>query len=191
MMWNSFLAYDGLDRRMKEGEVVRVDVGCQIDHYMGDVGRTVPVTGHFTAGQREAWDLLIAGYRAGLAEMKDGVPVNVVFDHALAEIRRRAGSLKTTEGRHAADVLLGAHGIDRWSVHGIGLEDAERAPEVLRTGMTVAYEPMFVVDGDGFYLEDMIAITDTGYDLLTPGLPYSAQDIEKVMTADPRRKRTR
>ena len=45
---------------MKAGEVVRVDVGCQVDHYMGDVGRTAPVSGTFTAGQREAWDLFIA-----------------------------------------------------------------------------------------------------------------------------------
>ena len=68
-LWNSFVAYDHVDREMKPGEVVRVDVGCQADHYMGDVGRTAPVSGVFTQGQREAWDLFISGYRAGLARI--------------------------------------------------------------------------------------------------------------------------
>jgi len=45
----------------------------------------------------------------------------------------------------------------------------------------VAYELMFTVDGDGFYLEDMIAVTRDGADLLTPGLPYTAREIEAAM----------
>jgi hypothetical protein len=40
---------------------------------------------------------------------------------------------------------------------------------------------MFVVDDDGFYLEDMIAVGQTGPDLLTPGLPYTAAEIEAAM----------
>jgi hypothetical protein len=47
--------------------------------------------------------------------------------------------------------------------------------------MVVAYELMFTVDGDGFYLEDMILVKNDGYELLTPGLPYTAREIEAVM----------
>jgi Xaa-Pro aminopeptidase len=163
------------------GEVVRVDVGCQIDHYMGDVGRTAPVSGAFTDGQREAWDLFIAGYRAGLTKIKDNAGAKSVYEAALAEVRRLAPSLATPEGRHAADVLLGPKGTEAWELHGVGLDDAEGLPEVLRAGMVVAYELMFTVDGDGFYLEDMIAVTRDGADLLTPGLPYTAREIEAAM----------
>jgi len=181
-LWNSFVAYDHVDRQMKTAEVVRVDVGCQADHYMGDVGRTAPVSGTFTAGQREAWDLFIGGYRAGLARLRDGVTARAVYDEALAEIRRRSSSLTTPQGKHAAEILLGPKGTNAWELHGVGLDDAEGLPEVLRAGMTVAYELMFTVDGDGFYLEDMIAITPDAYEILTPGLPYSASEIEAVMT---------
>ena len=178
---SSFLAYDHLDRQMKAGEVVRVDVGCQLDHYMGDVGRTVPVSGVFTAGQREAWDLFIAGYRAGFPRIRDGATARSVFDEVLAEVRRRSTSLITAEGRRAAEVLLGVHGTEEWTFHGVGLEGAEGAPAVLRTGMVVAYELMFTVDTDAFYLEDMIAVTNGGFELLTPALPYSAEEIQSVM----------
>jgi Xaa-Pro aminopeptidase len=189
-LWNSFLSYDHLDRQMRAGEVVRVDVGCQVDHYMGDVGRTAPVSGKFTEGQREAWDLFIAGYRAGLATIKDRVSAKTVYDAALTQVRRHAPSLKTLQGRRAAETLLGPKGTEAWQLHGVGLDDAEGLPEVLRAGMVVAYELMFTLDGDGFYLEDMIAVKNDGYEMLTPGLPYTAREIETAMatSATPRNK---
>ena len=180
-LWNSFVSYDHVDRQMKAGEVVRVDVGCQVGHYMGDVGRTAPVSGTFTAGQREAWDLFIAGYRAGLARLREGVGArDSVRRSARGNPPAIAPSLSTPEGKHAAEILLGPKGTDAWELHGVGLDDAEGLPDVLRAGMTVAYELMFTVDGDGFYLEDMIAIKNDGYEMLTPALPYTAREIEGV-----------
>jgi Xaa-Pro aminopeptidase len=181
-LWNSFVSYDHVDRQMQAGEVVRVDVGCQVDHYMGDVGRTAPVSGKFTDGQREAWDLFIAGYRAGLSAIKDHASPKAVFGAALSEVRRQSSSLTTPQGKHAADILLGPQGTEAWQLHGVGLDDAEGLPEVLRAGMAVAYELMFTVDGDGFYLEDMILVTGSGYEVMTPGLPYTAAEIEASMS---------
>ena len=180
-LFSSFQSYEHINRVMQAGEVVRVDVGCQSEHYMGDVGRTAPVSGKFTAGQREAWDLFIAGYRAGLPLIRNGAATKAVYAAALAEVKRRVPMLTTAEGKHAAEILLAAHGTDPWEIHGVGLDDAEGQPEVLRTGMVVAYELMFVVDGDGFYLEDMIAVGASGPDVLTPGLPYTATEIERAM----------
>ena len=180
-LFNSFVDYEGHDRVMRAGEVVRVDVGCQTGHYMGDVGRTAPVSGRFSPGQREAWNLFIAGYRAGLTALKDGAKTTVVYQAALAKVRAAAPSLKTAEGKKAAEILLGPNGTDAWEIHGVGLDDAEGMPAVLKAGMTVAYELMFMVDGDGFYLEDMIVIEPNGYRLLTPGLPYTAAEIEATM----------
>jgi Xaa-Pro aminopeptidase len=188
-LWNTFVTYDHVDRQMKAGEVVRVDVGCQVDHYMGDVGRTAPVSGTFTDGQREAWDLFIAGYRAGLEAIRDRANAKAVYDAALTEVRRRSSSLTTAQGKRAAETLLGPKGTEAWELHGVGLDDAEGLPEVLRAGMVVAYELMFTVDGDGFYLEDMIAVTDNGFELLTPGLPYTAREIEAAMAAGTRSRR--
>ncbi len=188
-LFSSFQSYEHIDRVMQRGEVVRVDVGCQREHYMGDVGRTAPVSGRFTAGQREAWDLFIAGYRAGLPLIRDGAATRDVFAAAISEIRRLAPTLTTPEGKHAAEVLLATNGTAPWEIHGVGLDDAEGQPATLRAGMVVAYELMFVVDGDGFYLEDMIAVGTTGHEILTPGLPYTAREIESVMRSAARHSR--
>ena len=182
-LWSSFQAYDHLDRQMRSGEVVRVDVGCQVDHYMGDVGRTAPVSGRFSDGQREAWDLFIAGYQVGRAVIRHGATPKAVFDAALAEVRRRAPWLRTAQGKEAARVMLAPDGIEPWQLHGVGLDDAEGRPDTLRAGMVVAYELMFVAGGDGFYLEDMIAVTATGHEVLTKRLPYTAAEIEAAMVA--------
>src|SRR5207249_4428380 len=63
--FTSLVDPQNLDRVMRAGEVARLDIGCEIDHYMGDVGRTVPVSGSFSADQKEVVDLLVAAYRAG------------------------------------------------------------------------------------------------------------------------------
>jgi Xaa-Pro aminopeptidase len=170
-----------LDRVMRAGELVRLDVGCQVDHYMGDVGRTVPVSGTFTPGQAEVIDLLVATYRAGLAVLRDGVADTTLISASVAEAARRRSSMRTALGRRAAALIAERDSIPYWQVHGIGLDIAEALPSVLRSGMVLDYEPMFVVDGQGFFMEDMILVTRTGYEFLTKGLPTTAAEIEQAM----------
>ena len=88
-------------------------------------------------------------------------------------------ALATPLGRKAAEVLLAKEGLQFWGIHGVGLEAGEGSPEALTTGMVVAFEPIFSVEGQGFYLEDMVLVTKDGHEILTPGLPYSAEEIER------------
>lgn len=183
----SFADYRLLNRIMRAGELARVDVGCALDHYEGDVGRTAPVSGRFDPGQRETWELLVRAYRAGLAVIKDGVRAEDVIAASLREVERQRASMKTSLGKKATAELLSKTGAQFWQLHGVGLESAEPGPKVLRAGMVIAFEPIFSVEGQGFYLEDMILITSDGYEILTRGLPYSADEIERAVV----RNRTR
>jgi Xaa-Pro aminopeptidase len=70
-----------------------------------------------------------------------------------------------------------------WEIHGVGLDAAEGMPEILRAGMVVAFEPIFSVEDQGFYLEDMLLVTKGSYEILTPGLPYSSDAIELAARA--------
>lgn len=177
-VFEAFGDYHHLDRTMLAGEVARMDVGCAASHYEGDVGRTAPVSGRFDPGQRETWELLVAAYRAGLAVVRDGVAWADVLAASLAELRRLQPTLKTGLGVQAARELLGDGGAQFWQAHGVGLDSAEGTPAVLRAGMVLAFEPIFTVDGQGFYLEDMLLVTASGHEILTPGLPYTADAIE-------------
>jgi len=184
--FTSFFDPHHLDREMKGGEVVRYDLGCKVDHYMGDVGRTLPVNGTFTPGQREVVDLLAAVYRAGLATIRDGADAAGLLRASVAEATRRRALMRTSLGRHAAALMAQPDSLPYWQWHGVGLDDAEEPPRVLRGGMVIAYEPIFVVDGQGFYMEDMILVTPTGHEILTARLPTTATEIEAAMRRRPR-----
>jgi Xaa-Pro aminopeptidase len=175
-----------LDRVMRTGEIVRFDIGCEIDHYMGDVGRTVPVSGTYSADQREVVDLLVAAYRSGIATILDGATIEAVVQASVDEVKRRTTALHTKLGREAAAVITRSGGIPFWQMHGIGLDAAEQLPDTLRAGMVLDYEPIFVVGGEGYYMEDMILVTNTKAEILTTGLPTTAAEIERVMR--PRRR---
>ena len=100
---------------------------------------------------------------------------------SLAEVGRRQPLLRSQLARTSASTILRPNGIPFWQLHGVGLESAESPPDTLRAGMVIAYEPIFSADGQGFYMEDMILVTRTGFEILTKNLPYTAADIERVM----------
>lgn len=177
---SAFFRYEQLDRVAREGELVRVDIGCAGGLYGADVGRTLPVSGRFSNGQAEAWNLLVTGYLAGLDAMADGVAVADVREASRAAVASAADAVTTDEGRAAADAILGG-GPGVWHIHGVGIESGENLPDTLRAGMVLAYEPGFAVADDAYYLEDMIVVTEGGHRVLSAGLPYTAEEIAAVM----------
>jgi Xaa-Pro aminopeptidase len=112
-----------------------------------------------------------------------------VIRASLERVRGLRNGLKTSLGRNAAIALLAQGGTESWQLHGVGLESAESGarPDVLRTGMVLAFEPGLTVDGLAFYLEDMVLVRGDGSDILTPGLPYGADEIERAMKSQPPR----
>lgn len=170
----SFFDYRHLNRRMEDGELLRADVGCMGGGYGGDVGRTVPVSGRFTAEQALVWDLLVTGYLAGVDAMAPGVTLDQVRE-ASREAIVRAGS-ENEEVRDLAEIMASADGVD-WHIHGVGIESGETPGGDLEEGVVLAYEPMFVWEDDAYYLEDMILITGDGSEVLSHGLPYSAEEM--------------
>lgn len=177
----AFFRYDQGDRVAQAGEVVRVDIGCASGGYGADVGRTLPVSGSFTTAQAEAWDLLLAGYQAGLDAMRDGASVAEVRAASAVAVRDYNGPLETEEGVAARDAILSG-GEGTWHIHSVGIEGGEDLPAMLRSGMVLAYEPGFSVGPDAYYLEDMILVTDEGHRVLSSGLPNSSEEIAAVMT---------
>ena len=102
----AFYDYNHLNRVMRAGEVVREDIGCTAGSYGADVGRTIPVSGFFDAGQRETWNMLIDAYRAGLAAMKAKVTIADVMAASRARIAELQPGLRTEQAQNAARSLL-------------------------------------------------------------------------------------
>lgn len=183
--FTSLARYNHLDQNMRPGDLVRLDVGCEWNHYTGDLGRTVPVSGRYDDDQRETWNIFVAAYRAGAKELRDGVTVDHVFDAWQKELVGHRASARSLLAQHAIDSWSDRKSLPYWQVHTTNLVAAFPIGP-LREGTTINFEPIASVDGQGFFLEDMYLVTKDGAELLTPGVPYLAEEIEATMRGAPR-----
>jgi Xaa-Pro aminopeptidase len=172
--------YHGGNRRMHAGELVRMDLGFDAEIYKGDVGRTLPVSGHFTSEQREIIDLMNGAYQSGLRALHDGISAEALIQVCTRYVQEHRQSVRTELGKRAIEELLKP---TTWVMYTHGLDVLEIvSPSVLHAGNTLAFGPDFDVAGQGFYEEDLLLITQGGYELINPPLPYDAADIEQAMT---------
>jgi Xaa-Pro aminopeptidase len=178
--FTSLARYDHLNSVLRAGDLVRLDVGCEWDHYQGDLGRTIPVSGHFDADQREVWTIFIAAYHAGAKLLRAGVTVDQVFEAWQRELASHRDSAKNSLARRAIESWSNRTQVPFWQIHTSNL-DTGSPNGPLQAGTTINFEPIASIDGQGYFLEDMYLITATGADLLTPGVPYSAEAIEAAM----------
>ena len=57
---------------VRDGELVLIDAGCELDGYASDITRTFPANGKFTGAQRELYDLVHASQEAAVAVTRAG-----------------------------------------------------------------------------------------------------------------------
>jgi Xaa-Pro aminopeptidase len=178
--FESMFRYDHLETTMKAGDLVRLDVGCEWGHYQGDLGRTIPVSGKYSDEQREIWNLFVAAYQAGVRQLREGRTEDQVFEAWKQELLAHRDSVKSALAKQAIENWTERKNVPYWQMHTMNL-DAGYIDGPLRAGMTIDFEPIASVGGQGYYLEDMFLITKDGAEKLTPGVPYSAEEIEEVI----------
>lgn len=57
---------------IKNGDLVLIDAGCELDGYASDITRTFPANGKFTGPQRALYDIVVASQEAAVAVTKSG-----------------------------------------------------------------------------------------------------------------------
>jgi Xaa-Pro aminopeptidase len=162
---------------MKQGDMVVMDVGAEIDGYAADVTRTVPVGGSFTAEQRTVYDAVLSAQRAVIGIIRPGVP--------WSELDR------------TAKASLAASGFARFLTHGVshhlGLDVHDAgAMDTLRAGMVITVEPGAYIPandttvaagfrGIGVRIEDDVLVTGEGAEVLSRAIPKERQEIERLL----------
>jgi Xaa-Pro aminopeptidase len=142
-------------RRMNEGELVRIDVIGIARGYYSDVARTA-VVGEPSERQREIYELLMDVHRRTLAGLRPGTPTSEPY---------RLYQDAMTEAGLPPYHFVG-HGL------GISLHEepflSERGETLLEEGMVMCIEPLTFVSGEfGVQIEDEVAITASGHELIT------------------------
>ena len=178
---STILHFNELDALIQDGDVVLMDVGGQYSGYTADITRTVPANGHFTARQREIYEIVLGAQNAVLAAMKPGATLGRQGPNSLFKI---AYDYINTHGADREGRSLG-----RYFIHGLGhhigleVHDAGDPNRPLEPGMVVTDEPGIYIPEEkiGVRIEDDALITPTGYKLLTARLPRTVDEIEKIM----------
>jgi Xaa-Pro aminopeptidase len=168
--------YDRRNRIMRNGEIVVFDVGCELDHYASDVGRTFAVWGRFHPEQRRVLELELAVADAMIGAIRPGT--------TLAEVQAAGVALiPAAERSHMQAPLYFGHHL------GLSAADPQLDDARLEPGMVVTVEPWYYDRGRGLaaFTEDVILVTATGAENLTASLPRTVAGLEAAVAASPRR----
>lgn len=180
------LHYSENSATMKAGDDVVIDAAGEYSMYASDITRTLPVDGHFTARQREVYNIVLGAQRAAIAAFVAGK--SRINDPT----HREPDSLDT-----AAYNYINAHGKDlhgvplgKYMVHGIGhlvgidVHDPWDYSRPLEKGMVFTIEPGIYLPEEGFgvRIEDTFYVDEEGRLVnLTGKLPHEASEIEAAM----------
>ncbi len=180
------LHYSENSATMQDGDLVVVDAACEYSMYASDITRTVPVSGHFTARQREVYDVVLGAQRAAAAAFVAGK--STIND----PYHQDPNSLDTVAWQYIHDHGKGPHGeplSDYW-IHGLGhmvgidVHDPATYPAVLKPGMVFTIEPGVYIPEEklGVRIEDTFVVGQDGklIDLIA-NLPHTAQHVEAAM----------
>lgn len=181
-----------------DGDLVLVDAGCEYEHYTADITRTWPASGTFTPAQRDAYEIVLSIQESACAMAKPGVTLDAIHDHCVRELTRGMVALGLLQG--SVDQLVEdksfrkyyMHGTSHWlglDVHDAGAYMVGGKPRPLEPGMVITIEPgLYIPAGDesarpelrgvGIRIEDDLAITEDGNEVLTAACPKSIAAIE-------------
>jgi Xaa-Pro aminopeptidase len=172
------LHYSACSRVLKANEMLLIDYAPEFDHYASDITRSWPTDGVFTPRMQELYDAVLAAQEAGIAAVKPGKTL--------------------TEIESACRKVLQSHGFGKLMPHGachyIGLEvhDVGNNGKTLEPGVCFTVEPGVYepATGIGIRIEDVVAVTETGCEVLSAGVPKDRKTIVELIGAGEKHRET-
>jgi Xaa-Pro aminopeptidase len=171
--------------------------------YSGDITRTFPVNGKFSAAQAKVYDGVLKIQKEMIAYVKPGIffkdlhkmaeekLTDLMFDLGLLS-GKKEDAMKANEHRRYYP-----HGSGHWlgmDVHDAGLYFIRGEARPLEAGMCFTVEPGLYIPADdksapaelrgiGVRIEDNIVVTPSGCEILTADVPKEIAEIENLMAS--------
>jgi Xaa-Pro aminopeptidase len=185
---------------LRDGELLLIDAGCELDGYASDITRTFPVNGRFTPAQREVYDIVLAAQAAAMEKVRPGRAWIEPHDAAVRVLAQGMIDLKLLSG--SLDEVLEKETYKRFYMHrtghwlGLDVHDAgeyRRAGQwrALEPGMSLTVEPgLYIRSAEdvpeplrniGIRIEDDVIVTQDACEVITAEAPKAAADIEALM----------
>jgi Xaa-Pro aminopeptidase len=194
------LHYRSNNEALKDGDLLLIDAGGELDYYTSDITRTFPVGRKFGAAQAKAYDLVLKSQLAAVGMAKPGAKLPEIHKRVCEILIDGLLSLGLLKGKPEEILSSGAfrrfypHNTSHWlgmDVHDVGLYLRGGEARALEPGMCFTIEPGFYVQpGDteapaeyrdiGIRIEDDILVTEGGCEVLTRDVPKARDEIEAL-----------
>jgi len=176
--------YHGYDRVLADGDFVILDAAPDYGNYHVDISTTFPASGRFSPRQRELYEAALAVHDTAIENYRPGITFREVGQKMEAMLSARG--LERFAKDFAAIIRYGGYN------HSIGLATHDvmgsfaGPDEVLQPGFVFACDiQLFRLDEQiGIRIEDTVAITETGHEVLSRGVPRTVAEIEALMQED-------
>jgi len=195
------LHYVENNSELKDGDVVLVDAGCEYKYYASDVTRTFPVNGSFTEEQKQIYSVVLEAHKQSMDQLKPGNKWNLAHEKSVEVIVEGLIDLGIIKGSKQEAIDTGEyskyymHRIGHWlgmDVHDVGSYKQDGDWRDLEPGMVMTIEPgIYILDslegvedkwkGIGVRIEDDVLVTQEGFEVLTPDIPRSIEEVESTV----------
>jgi len=194
------LHYVANDAQLRDGDLLLIDAGCELDGYASDITRAFPVNGRFSGPQREIYELVLAAQAAAIAEVRPGRLWQDPHEAAVKVLAQGFVDLGLCQGGAEAVIESGdykrfyMHRTGHWlgmDVHDCGDYKRDGQWRALVPGMVLTVEPgCYVRPGEGvperFWnigvrIEDDAVVTPAGCEIITAEVPKTVAEIEALM----------
>jgi len=176
--------------RLQDGDLVQFDYAPDYKYYASDVTRVFPANGRFTPRQRELYTIYLRLYQALMTSIAVHASPADIVRTAVAKMDAVMSSFTFTDPKIEAAARRFVDGYRSHPNvaslgHSVGMEvhDVGRPPATLEPGTIFTIEPAMTLPDEhiGVRLEDMILITEAGYENLSAAVPIEIADIETTM----------
>jgi len=195
------LHYRENDAQIRDGDLVLIDAGCELEHYASDITRTFPANGKFSKEQQALYEITLEAQYAAIAVIKPGAHWNEPHDAAVRVIAQGLKDLGLLEGELKEIIETETykrfymHRTGHWlgmDVHDVGDYKVGGDWRVLEPNMVMTVEPGIYVSphdsavarkwrGIGIRIEDDVVVTKKNCEIITNDVPKTVKDIEKLM----------
>jgi Xaa-Pro aminopeptidase len=191
--------------RVKDGDLVLIDAGAEYAYYTGDVTRTLPANGRFSARQAVLYQLVLDAQLEAIKAIRPGASFADPHDRAvriLTEGMVRLGLLtgeidKLIEESEYRKFYM--HRTSHWlgmDVHDAGPYKVADEWRRLEPGMVLTVEPGIYIAEDsegvdpaylgiGIRIEDDVLVTQSGHEVLSAAVPKTIEEVEGAMAEGP------
>ena len=189
---------------LKDGDMLLIDAGAELNGYASDITRTFPINGKFTKAQKEMYQAVLDVQEACIDATVTGTTIQQRQNLSIELLTEKMKELKLLKG--ATKTLIKKKSYLKYYMHGVGhyigmdVHDAGRyfddqqakKSRAFEPGMVLTVEPGIYVPKDdksapakfrgmGIRIEDDVLVTEDGNRNLTSKVPKEIDEVEATM----------